>query len=277
MTTRLYSRDTLSQTSSSSAVLSRGLSGSGGQAVRYRGGLTISEAQSGRRRGGQRGQTHSRKQSPNPSRVLGRRMPRSGGSAPGSWSTSCGHRNGLHAPSGLGTVLPMPVTKGLTRELMVKTRKELRKTAGVLAQKAGFSATGMTLAEVVTRLNGRSFTRPEANCWLGDRTPLAPGDHLPKNRPIPPLPVWTFPTIGLAPDFYNSKAWRDVRYQVMKRSRGRCDLCGRSSREAPLHVDHIKPRSLVPSRALDPTNLQVLCKDCNLGKSNTDETDWRTP
>jgi X-X-X-Leu-X-X-Gly heptad repeat protein len=42
-----------------------------------------------------------------------------------------------------------------------------------------------------------------------------------------------------------------------------------------LHVDHIKPRSLYPARALDPENLQVLCRDCNLGKSNKDATDWR--
>jgi 5-methylcytosine-specific restriction endonuclease McrA len=27
--------------------------------------------------------------------------------------------------------------------------------------------------------------------------------------------------------------------------------------------------------ALEITNLQVLCADCNIGKSNTDETDWR--
>jgi 5-methylcytosine-specific restriction endonuclease McrA len=25
------------------------------------------------------------------------------------------------------------------------------------------------------------------------------------------------------------------------------------------------------------SNLQVLCEDCNLGKSNTDATDWRVP
>jgi 5-methylcytosine-specific restriction endonuclease McrA len=42
-----------------------------------------------------------------------------------------------------------------------------------------------------------------------------------------------------------------------------------------MHVDHIKPRSLFPLLAADPENLQVLCEDCNVGKSNVDTTDWR--
>jgi len=42
-----------------------------------------------------------------------------------------------------------------------------------------------------------------------------------------------------------------------------------------MHVDHIRPRSKSPSLELDPDNLQVLCKACNLGKSNLDDTDFR--
>jgi hypothetical protein len=52
--------------------------------------------------------------------------------------------------------------------------------------------------------------------------------------------------------------------------------CGARPTEAnPLHVDHIKPRSKFPHLALSLSNLQVLCRQCNLGKSNTDDTDWR--
>ena len=40
-------------------------------------------------------------------------------------------------------------------------------------------------------------------------------------------------------------------------------------------VDHIKPRSRYPALELTLTNLQVLCNDCNMGKSNDDETDFR--
>jgi hypothetical protein len=76
--------------------------------------------------------------------------------------------------------------------------------------------------------------------------------------------------------FYESKPWRAVRYIALRCSRGVCELCGAAPTVGkPLHVDHIKPRSLYPQLELEPSNLQVLCSDCNLGKSNTDEIDWR--
>lgn len=77
--------------------------------------------------------------------------------------------------------------------------------------------------------------------------------------------------------FYKSEAWRSLRFTALKRADGKCVLCGRSQRDhgVILHVDHIKPRSLYPKLALDGSNLQVLCEDCNLGKSNRDTTDWR--
>jgi 5-methylcytosine-specific restriction endonuclease McrA len=77
-------------------------------------------------------------------------------------------------------------------------------------------------------------------------------------------------------DFYSSQAWRKARYQALRNCNGRCTLCGDPPGRFSLHVDHIKPRSLYPLLALDPSNLQVLCRDCNLGKSNTDSVDWRT-
>lgn len=42
-----------------------------------------------------------------------------------------------------------------------------------------------------------------------------------------------------------------------------------------MHVDHIKPKSLHPELKYELSNLQVLCEDCNIGKSNLDDTDWR--
>lgn len=76
--------------------------------------------------------------------------------------------------------------------------------------------------------------------------------------------------------FYESDEWRAVRYEALKASRGVCELCGAApSPGRPLHVDHIKPRSKYPALELVLSNLQVLCADCNLGKSNTDEIDWR--
>jgi hypothetical protein len=78
-----------------------------------------------------------------------------------------------------------------------------------------------------------------------------------------------------ADEFYASLAWKKLRYTVLQQSGGRCQCCGATGSKGPLHVDHIKSRSKHPDLALEITNLQVLCADCNIGKSNTDETDWR--
>jgi 5-methylcytosine-specific restriction endonuclease McrA len=52
--------------------------------------------------------------------------------------------------------------------------------------------------------------------------------------------------------------------------------CGASAKDGiRIHVDHIKPRSKYPKIELDINNLQILCDDCNIGKGNWDETDWR--
>ncbi len=77
-------------------------------------------------------------------------------------------------------------------------------------------------------------------------------------------------------DFYESREWLDLRYRVLQKAGGSCKLCGcRATAENPLHVDHIEPRSKRPELALVESNLQVLCKSCNMGKSNKDNTDWR--
>lgn len=77
-------------------------------------------------------------------------------------------------------------------------------------------------------------------------------------------------------DFLTSRAWLALRYRVLKKYGARCQCCGRASRDgAIIQVDHIKPRSLHPQLALRADNLQVLCRDCNLGKGKSDTTDWR--
>jgi hypothetical protein len=79
-------------------------------------------------------------------------------------------------------------------------------------------------------------------------------------------------------DFFDSNAWQRLRFEVLAESEGCCVLCGRSYREhgVAIEVDHIKPRSRFPALALVKDNLQVMCFDCNRGKSNRDTTDWRT-
>jgi 5-methylcytosine-specific restriction endonuclease McrA len=77
-------------------------------------------------------------------------------------------------------------------------------------------------------------------------------------------------------DFYTSDLWRSIRYEALVRDGGKCCACGRTAKNGVvLHVDHIKPRSKFPELQFELHNLQTLCEDCNIGKSDTDQTDWR--
>ena len=58
----------------------------------------------------------------------------------------------------------------------------------------------------------------------------------------------------------------------MKRDNFKCCMCGRSPSTTiglELHIDHIIPWSMGGETVID--NLQTLCSDCNLGKSNLSE------
>lgn len=77
-------------------------------------------------------------------------------------------------------------------------------------------------------------------------------------------------------DFYNSDAWKRLRYQALKLHGAACQCCGATRADGvQIHVDHIKPRSKYPRLELQLSNLQILCEPCNMGKSALDETDWR--
>lgn len=65
-----------------------------------------------------------------------------------------------------------------------------------------------------------------------------------------------------------------LKFKVMRRDSFRCVHCGRSPAKDPtveLHVDHKEPWSGNGVTTLD--NLQTLCSDCNLGKSNLSESE----
>jgi HNH endonuclease len=77
-------------------------------------------------------------------------------------------------------------------------------------------------------------------------------------------------------DFYNSWEWCRIRYETLKEQGAICALCKREPRHgAIMQVDHVKPRSKFPELELDKSNLQVLCLECNKGKSNRFEDDFR--
>lgn len=81
-----------------------------------------------------------------------------------------------------------------------------------------------------------------------------------------------------ADKFYATWEWKKVRMLAFKANGQRCQCCGwrpGDTEHGHLVVDHIKPRSKYPHLQLDLSNLQVLCNDCNMGKSNIFEDDFR--
>lgn len=64
-----------------------------------------------------------------------------------------------------------------------------------------------------------------------------------------------------------------IRYEVLKRAKHRCELCGAHEGQAALHLDHIIPRAKGGSDDLN--NFQALCMSCNTSKRDRDDTDFR--
>lgn len=64
-----------------------------------------------------------------------------------------------------------------------------------------------------------------------------------------------------------------IKYEVLKRARFRCELCGISAEIKALEVDHIEPRN---KQGIDDiSNYQALCFSCNAMKRDRDNTDFR--
>lgn len=77
-------------------------------------------------------------------------------------------------------------------------------------------------------------------------------------------------------NFLQSFSWRKLRMQALKLYGAKCQCCGSTpATGAVMNVDHVKPRKTHPELALELTNLQILCHECNHGKGNWDSTDWR--
>ncbi|MCR9257680.1 MAG: HIT domain-containing protein [Alphaproteobacteria bacterium] len=64
-----------------------------------------------------------------------------------------------------------------------------------------------------------------------------------------------------------------IRYEVLKRAKSRCELCGAHEDQIALHVDHIIPRS--HGGEDDISNFQALCMTCNTNKRDRDDADFR--
>lgn len=84
------------------------------------------------------------------------------------------------------------------------------------------------------------------------------------------------PTERALREFYDTWDWKKVRYEVLRDRGRRCECCNAAAEHGVrIVVDHIKPVRFNWSLRLSKGNLQVLCDDCNKGKSYHDETDWR--
>lgn len=77
--------------------------------------------------------------------------------------------------------------------------------------------------------------------------------------------------------FYASREWKELRFKAFMAYGNKCSCCGASPAQGGvvLHVDHVYPRSTHPEMELKLSNLQVLCADCNIGKSNKFMADFR--
>lgn len=59
------------------------------------------------------------------------------------------------------------------------------------------------------------------------------------------------------------RAWRDIRLRMFERDGWKCRRCDRGGR---LECDHVTPLEQ-GGAALDPANLQTLCRRCHIAKT----------
>lgn len=73
-----------------------------------------------------------------------------------------------------------------------------------------------------------------------------------------------------ASEFYRSHEWRSCRREFLKNNLSReCVYCKIELNENnKLNVDHIKPLKYYWDLRIDHSNLQIVCKECNLKKGS---------
>lgn len=109
--------------------------------------------------------------------------------------------------------------------------------------------------------------------------------HKPKTKKIklPKKAKKIVPDVETKEAFYRSWEWRTLRMDVLKAFGRTCQCCGATPKDKTpaggrvrIVVDHIRPVSKFWHLRMDKSNLQVLCDECNQGKGNWDQTDYRT-
>jgi 5-methylcytosine-specific restriction enzyme A len=111
------------------------------------------------------------------------------------------------------------------------------------------------------KLTGQSATGPKAD--LGDHVEAAQTQHdITLVAPVTPKLVLYEYDVKTR----NGRIPLVLRHEVFKRCEYKCVECGRTKQETSLEIDHIMPLSLGGTDEL--SNLQILCKNCNIGKRN---------
>ncbi|MEL7334424.1 MAG: HNH endonuclease [Cyanobacteria bacterium J06560_2] len=83
-----------------------------------------------------------------------------------------------------------------------------------------------------------------------------------KYEPRPEFERWK-QTLG-------GRKWKREQYRWQK---GRCIVCQCSVDLKGSHIDHIQPLITHPHLAIEPSNLRILCADCNLSKGARTSTE----
>lgn len=216
-------------------------------------------------------------------RVLGRKA----GHGLPPWKPS-GH---IHGRKG-GKVCEKGKQVTTRREKNQKARSDQRAVNGAFQKIAGRSQAeiglkfGPKLAVVLAHfgLTPEGMTKAQAISVAAQRARDAGLSVLPRLTSNPrlvakPRPATSAHVLILGKEFYDTWEWKAARFVALKRHGRRCQCCGWSPGDSDgnyLVVDHIKPLRLFPQLALDPENHQVLCNDCNKGKSFRYTDDFRS-
>lgn len=72
-------------------------------------------------------------------------------------------------------------------------------------------------------------------------------------------------------DITRTFEWKEIREAILELF----PYCLKCKSKNKLHIDHIKPISKFPKYGLNYKNLQVLCAECNIIKSNKTTEDYR--
>jgi 5-methylcytosine-specific restriction endonuclease McrA len=78
-------------------------------------------------------------------------------------------------------------------------------------------------------------------------------------------------------DLYKSDAWKNATANQRREFISKVQADKRMEKERLVEEDRKKKRAekMFPSLALEIKNLQILCHECNHGKGNWNQTDWR--